>query len=172
MADFGVSRALSAGGISSSGLSFGTVMWMAFELIEPVYSDDGTLQKHSKQSDIWALGMVFYVSIIFLTVRRSDRSLRACLGNSNRTSSFRRYRRQCHTYLLCNLPWQATVHPVIIRQRRRSTYLGNLSAMLEEKSFSPPECGLGVEHIIRCHPTRKCGQTNNYVRRRSSNQPR
>lgn len=54
----------------------GTVRWMAVELLapKPATSEDG---KHTKQTDVWAYGMVIYVSAN-MNVKEIRASLRLC----------------------------------------------------------------------------------------------
>jgi serine/threonine protein kinase len=60
---FGISR-LNYDGITLSGASIlkGNVRWMAIELIEPGVHEQRH-NFHTRQSDIWAFGMVVYVSV-------------------------------------------------------------------------------------------------------------
>lgn len=62
--DFGVSRLL-VDGVTVAGTSSlkGNVRWMAIELIDP-QAPLGTQihQLHTKATDMWAFGMVLYVS--------------------------------------------------------------------------------------------------------------
>ncbi|KLO14139.1 kinase-like protein [Schizopora paradoxa] len=61
LADFGISRVMNAGGISSSDSITGTVNWLAVELVDyKMRTENGEVYKYSKQSDIWAFGMVLY----------------------------------------------------------------------------------------------------------------
>ncbi|KLO11690.1 kinase-like protein, partial [Schizopora paradoxa] len=65
LADFGLSLALSEtmNGTSTTGFaSKGTVRWMAKELLVP--GDSSSISRPDEQTDIWALGMVIYVSSI------------------------------------------------------------------------------------------------------------
>ncbi len=60
LSDFGLSLALlqsASWATTTSGLTKGTVRWMAKELFVP----GNPLPKHDEKSDIWAFGMVVYV---------------------------------------------------------------------------------------------------------------
>lgn len=66
LSDFGISRALVESGTVSGTRSLrGTMRWMAAELIVPTSSseaDGGDCQLHTKETDVWAFGMVIYVN--------------------------------------------------------------------------------------------------------------
>ena len=48
----------------------GSVRWMAVELIVPLFEDeDSGYEFHTKETDIWAFGMIIYVGFLFLTTR-------------------------------------------------------------------------------------------------------
>ena len=62
--DFGLSRMLSDESlwVTSATQAPGTVRWMAFEL----FGLDDDHVEHTKASDMWAYGMIIYVSIFHL----------------------------------------------------------------------------------------------------------
>ena len=62
LSDFGLSLALSQSTCisASTGISKGTVRWMAPELLLP--HPLGVPSKHDEQTDIWAFGMTILVS--------------------------------------------------------------------------------------------------------------
>ena len=61
LADFGISRFVSLNGQTAEASYEGSIRWMAKELIRALRSGLGHLV-HTKESDIWAFGMVVYVS--------------------------------------------------------------------------------------------------------------
>ena len=64
LSDFGISRVI-AGSQTITGTSSlrGCVTWMASELLNPsAYSHGPSHQLHTKSSDVWAFGMILYVS--------------------------------------------------------------------------------------------------------------
>ena len=61
LADFGISRFDSVNGESAEASYEGSVRWMSWELIDKLMSGSGR-PVHTKESDIWAFGMVLYVS--------------------------------------------------------------------------------------------------------------
>ncbi|KLO19000.1 kinase-like protein [Schizopora paradoxa] len=59
LADFGISRLMtSSSSTSSTTGAKGSARWMAFELLSPRMN--GASGKHTKESDVWAYGMVIY----------------------------------------------------------------------------------------------------------------
>lgn len=42
----------------------GSARWMAVELLDPTANETVDIGNHTKQSDVWAYGMVIYVRII------------------------------------------------------------------------------------------------------------
>ena len=69
LADFGVSRMLAATltlDKSTSSSVKGSSRWMAIELLAPCIEEpdetDGVPSLQTKESDVWALGMTFYVT--------------------------------------------------------------------------------------------------------------
>ena len=61
LADFGISRFVSVNGKPAEASYEGSIRWMARELIKALMSGSGR-PVHTKESDIWAFGMVVYVS--------------------------------------------------------------------------------------------------------------
>ena len=61
LADFGISRFVSVNGEPAEASYEGSIRWMAVELIDELMSGSGRLV-HTKGSDVWAFGMVVYVS--------------------------------------------------------------------------------------------------------------
>ena len=61
--DFGVSRMLNSSLTSrgTTGLGRGTTRWMAPELLSYIPSPGSDSVSHTRETDIWALGMTFYV---------------------------------------------------------------------------------------------------------------
>jgi serine/threonine protein kinase len=65
ISDFGISRIL-INSITVAGTSNlkGNTRWLSVELIDPrMRPDSSSHQFHTKQTDVWAFGMVVYVSI-------------------------------------------------------------------------------------------------------------
>ena len=61
LADFGISRFDSVNGEPAEASYEGSIRWMARELINALMSGSDHLV-HTKESDVWAFGMVLYVS--------------------------------------------------------------------------------------------------------------
>ena len=61
LADFGISRFVSVNGEPAEVSYEGSIRWMARELIRTLMSESSHLV-HTKESDVWAFGMVVYVS--------------------------------------------------------------------------------------------------------------
>ncbi len=61
MADFGISHIITTSAASTTTGVGGSVRWMAVELLAVEAG------KHTKQTDVWAYGMVIYVSACFNT---------------------------------------------------------------------------------------------------------
>ena len=61
LADFGISRFDSVDGESAEASYEGSIRWMSSELIRALMSGSGR-PVHTKKSDVWAFGMVLYVS--------------------------------------------------------------------------------------------------------------
>ena len=62
LCDFGISRVVDESMTVTGTKSLkGNVRWMAIELIAPMDVDSGGHQFHTKESDVWAFGMVLYV---------------------------------------------------------------------------------------------------------------
>ena len=61
VADFGISRFVSVNGEPTEASYEVSILLMASELIEELMSGSGRLV-HTKKSDVWAFGMVIYVS--------------------------------------------------------------------------------------------------------------
>ena len=61
LADFGISRFVSVNGEPAEASYEGSIRWMARELIRVLMSGSGR-PVHTKESDIWAFGMVVFVS--------------------------------------------------------------------------------------------------------------
>ena len=65
LADFGISRIIEES-VTVSGTSSlrGNIRWMSIELLDPrILNESNTKHEfHTKQSDVWAYGMVLYVS--------------------------------------------------------------------------------------------------------------
>ena len=68
LSDFGISRIVEES-VTVSGTSSlrGNIRWMSIELLDPrILNESNTKHEfHTKQSDVWAYGMVLYVSIQF-----------------------------------------------------------------------------------------------------------
>ena len=64
IADFGVSRLLvESMTLAGTNSLKGSIRWMAVELVDSQDSASAAHQFHTKASDVWAFGMVLYVSI-------------------------------------------------------------------------------------------------------------
>ena len=61
LADFGISRFVSVNGETAEASYEGSIRWMAWELMNELMMGSGRLV-HTKESDVWAFGMVVYVS--------------------------------------------------------------------------------------------------------------
>ena len=61
LADFGISRFDSVNGEPAEASYEGSIRWMASELVRALMSGSSRLV-HTKESDVWAFGMVVYVS--------------------------------------------------------------------------------------------------------------
>lgn len=69
LADFGISRLMtSSSSTSSTTGAKGSARWMAFELLSPRMN--GASGKHTRESDVWAYGMVVYVCNAFYSTLR------------------------------------------------------------------------------------------------------
>ena len=69
LCDFGVSRVLVENGtLAGTSTLKGCYRWMAIELISSAEAEqgDGNRQPYTKESDVWAFGMVTYVCTTFL----------------------------------------------------------------------------------------------------------
>ena len=65
LCDFGISRLVKDGVTVTGTNTFKfSINWLAIELVSPGDSDGSVAAdaKHTMKSDIWAMGMVFYVS--------------------------------------------------------------------------------------------------------------
>ena len=63
LCDFGISRVLvEAGTVAGTTSLKGSLHWMAVELVNPSSFAPEEGKSHTKKSDIWAFGMVVYVS--------------------------------------------------------------------------------------------------------------
>ena len=60
-ADFGISRFVSVNGEHVEATYEGSLRWMSIELIRSLMSGSGA-PTHTKASDVWAFGMVLFVS--------------------------------------------------------------------------------------------------------------
>ena len=62
LSDFGISRLVRDDVTVTGTTAFNfSSRWLAFELIDPSNAA-GTARLHTKKTDVWALGMVLYVS--------------------------------------------------------------------------------------------------------------
>lgn len=69
LCDFGVSRILVENGtLAGTSTLKGCYRWMAIELINSAEAEqgDGNRQLYTKESDVWAFGMITYVCTAFL----------------------------------------------------------------------------------------------------------
>ena len=62
LADFGISRCVTSASISDTSTSpKGSARWMAREFFMFGLDESDTIVEHSKETDVWAFGMVLYV---------------------------------------------------------------------------------------------------------------
>ena len=62
LADFGISRIMTATCSTTTTSAKGSTRWMAIELCPSHLEEDDSEGNHTKETDIWAFGMVVYVS--------------------------------------------------------------------------------------------------------------
>ena len=64
LADFGISRCMTTTSTANSSTGVkGSARWMAIELLTPVADETIEVGRHTRQSDVWAYGMVVYARL-------------------------------------------------------------------------------------------------------------
>jgi serine/threonine protein kinase len=70
LADFGISRLMTENGsIADTTYLEGSVRWMSIELVDALLRGSYHLT-HTKESDMWAFGMVLFVSLKYIFGRK------------------------------------------------------------------------------------------------------